>query len=243
MKIVCPHCTASLDVPDMMAGKQVTCDFCKGEFAAPEIVAALPPLPTSTAPAPVQNVEPPKPVTPPVSVAPTPKPVEPAPATPGVTAPPPSMPEPTPTGGPARGVTAPVDPKPELATVPAGYVGTRTFSVPAGVVKWVPFVCLLIPFLLTFMPWNGIFPADERAYSQTPYGSLAAKMTTNPVAEKILHLDARLRPELKSTWWMLPYLILLILAVVLEIGGFLVKQKVIALPARFEKFGSIVPAA
>ncbi len=76
-------------------------------------------------------------------------------------------------------------------------------------------ICLTLALVLTFFKWTGSFPAGYAAYTQNAWQALFGTMSADPVSDKLFEMEATLKDRLASSWWLLPYLILLIPAVVL----------------------------
>ncbi len=123
-------------------------------------------------------------------------------------------------GAPPPGLVPPPTPVEKGVSAVADAVG----SVPArgGVslsprfLAWAPAACLTLIVLLTFLAWVGLYPGGYEAYSQTPWRSLFGSVWSEPFAEDVLKLEAKLKAAVPHTFVvMLPYFVLLIAATVL----------------------------
>ena len=244
MKVICPNCNQRVELPDDTAGKMAHCPLCNVEFQAPELVSQLSPKP--------MNEPTPPAITPPTSAMPADlKPHEnPTPSASANSGFPVSTPATvpgmavTPSGTPVTSAAAErAFPGTEPATAAASKsdLPIFSFSVPIDVVRWLPFVCLVLPFILSFFSWNGVYPAGYKAYSQNAWQNLFARFSIDPVSEEQMLKGADLKSHIQSAWWMLPYLILLLGAVILEIGGFITKQGLVKLPPSLERFWKYRP--
>jgi hypothetical protein len=209
MKQICPHCLASVSLPETAAGTEVPCPQCGKPVAVPArynpVVAAPPPAaPAPVAPVPAASA----PVPPPGYISPAPVPT-PGPA-PAAVAPPPGL---APTALTPPGLAH--DP-----TLPAGY--TRSFGVVLSprVMAWLPAVGLTFALLFTFFPWVTSNFGQHAVYSQGPW----RMVTGYPDRDFQLEEAAKQRIPGFGSWlnnvpsnWelMLPFLLLLIAAVLL----------------------------
>jgi hypothetical protein len=164
-----------------------------------------------------------RPITVPRSYTPSvdPAAVRPVPAAP---APPPDRPVPPP------GFI--VGPRP--AAAPTGeYTHTRGLSLSATFCDWLPVAGLTLIFILTFFAWVVIAPGGYRGYAQSPWGSLFADMTPDPVVDSILEAEKPLREHLHSTWvFLLPYLVLLVALTILAwVERLFESSKQVAMPS------------
>ena len=185
-KLICPNCAKFVTVPDEAAGTTVPCPECKAPFPVPARYD------------PVVSVPPAPPSPPP----PPPPPVAPPAPPPGVT--PEAM----------AAVTNPAPP------VPAGYEHTVGVSLKPSTLAWVPAVGLTLVLLLTLFPWVGSYVGGSAVYSQTAWRALTGNPARNFHLEELSRQQAGwptdVLNKVLSDWpLMLPYLLLLILAVVL----------------------------
>src|SRR5213079_261119 len=77
---------------------------------------------------------------------------------------------------------------PDLPHLPAvdrelsGFGRVASFPLDPRVIRWVPAGALFLAFVLTFFPWNGLFPGGYSAYTQSAWGGLFANVSVDPVA-------------------------------------------------------------
>jgi hypothetical protein len=189
MRLLCPFCQKAITIPDNEAGKAVNCPECGQQFAAPQLYT----------PAPTALSEPPAPASKPGMPTPVPETyVHDEPPEPRV----PELPE---------------VPKPDREL--SGYAHMSSFPLDPHVVRWIPAAALFLAFLLTFFSWDGLYPAGYSAYTQSAWGALFAGMSYDSVAEDELKLKDDLNKRLHSSWWLLPYLVLLLPTLALAIAG------------------------
>lgn len=205
MRLLCPFCQKAISVPDSEAGQTVACTECGQQFAAPQLYTPPPAL-AEAAPAP-----PPKPVAPPVPETYVPHRNDPEPADPGL----PDLPAPDrELSGYARMVSVPLDPR---------------------VIRLVPPAALFLALVLTLFPWNGLYPAGYPAFTQNAWQGLLGWMFRDEVADDELKFNGQklgdeLDKSLHSSWWLLPYLLLLLPTVLLAAAGPVVDLAKVKLP-------------
>jgi hypothetical protein len=105
--------------------------------------------------------------------------------------------------------------------------------------QWLAPIGLTLALILTLFKWNGSFPAGYAAYTQNAWQALFATMSTDPVAEKLMGMEQSIKDRLNSSWWLLPYLIFLVLAVVLAWAHHLVSRGRIQLPVLLQGIWNI----
>jgi hypothetical protein len=205
MRVFCPSCNEPININDDQAGKTTVCPLCKATFnapslfgsdgsaadassrapselapygLAPEPAAAPSPKPTSTFGVPAAGQTTPSPV----SNVPQPQaPLPPLPPFPSTTAP--------------RERAASEPPKGAETTGHARSIG---FSISPEIIQWVAPVCLGIAVFLTFFSWNGAFPGGHAVYTQGPWRAMFGHIDTDPVGEKVLHMNPVKAPEGKT---------------------------------------------
>jgi len=187
-KLICPNCAKFVTVPDEAAGTTVPCPECKAPFPVPARYDPVVSVPVAPPP------PPPPPVVPPPVVPPTPPP--------GLT---------------PEALAAVTHPTPPVA---AGYDHTVGVSLKQSTLAWVPAVGLTLVLLLTLFPWVGSFVGGSAVYSQSPWRALTGNPARNFHLEELSRQQANwpadVLNKVSSDWLlMLPYLLLLILAVVL----------------------------
>jgi len=84
--------------------------------------------------------------------------------------------------------------------------------------------------ILSFFKWDGAYPAGYSAYTQNAWQALGGMMSVDPVSEKVLGVEKSLSQQLGSSWWMLPYLIVLPLTLIIAWGSIVQRWKAIKLP-------------
>ncbi len=203
MRLICPHCMSGVVVSDDAAGTEATCPKCGKSFPTPaRYAAAVVPDAGESSSAP--------PAPPPPTPSPTPAPTVPPPsAPPGYVSPPPP---PATSQRPSDGFLPP----PATVSAPAGYTKSIGFTLSPRVIAWLPVVFLTLTFALTMSPWVSVDIAGT-LYSQGPWGAMFRKHNPNRALERLVPPETIVPDEkLPGDWLlMLPYLLLLILAMVL----------------------------
>jgi hypothetical protein len=180
MRLLCPFCQKTIEIADNEAGKVADCPECHQKFTAPQLYS--PPAPTPAEPA-TYNLSTPQPVSSPVA-----PPVTPAPSLETTSA-----------------YTPPAPP-----SVPAGTTKSWTLVLSTSWIRWVPPISLSLILLLTLFSWSGLYPAGYSAYTQNAWESLFAAIDEDPVSERFLKIGANLKEKVKTTWYLLPYLVFII---------------------------------
>jgi hypothetical protein len=213
MRLLCPYCQKAITVPDSEAGKEVNCPECRERFAAPQLYTPAPPPP------------------------------EPAPAEP------PPAPSPAPVPETYLSDRPPAEtPAPRLPDLPApdrelsGFARMASVPLDPTVIRWIPAGALFVAFVLTFLPWNGLCPAGYPAYTQNAWQVLFSGLSWDAVAEDELKLKEDLDGRLHSGWWLLPYLVLLLPALVLAIAGPVMDAAGVKPPPGLERVWQFRPA-
>jgi hypothetical protein len=132
MELLCPHCVKRVTVSDDKSGQVLNCPLCNGVFAAPSLAPApgrTPPPMDLPPPAPAPNME--ITASAPVGMAPT------------LSPPPPQAPPPRPE-------------PPRPAPPPGDYTRKLAFRLRPDILVFVPPVCLLLIFVLSFFPWHDV---------------------------------------------------------------------------------------
>lgn len=168
----------------------------------------------------------------PYAVAPAPV-VEPKPAV----AMPPVVPE-----------VAQTSPAPEstAAPKPPATPGSRRscwLTVCPNVLAWIAPAALLVAFILSFFSWAGMYPAGYSAYTQNAWLALFASVSADPVAEDELKLLTDIKDRLRTSWWLLPYLPLLLLGVAAAWAGVIASRLKLKLPSVVQSFWQYRSAA
>lgn len=238
MRLLCPFCQQAINVADTEAGKAVNCPLCQQMFAAPYLhVAAPTPAPVPPPPAPLEPTMLPRvadetPMTntqatsinalaAPYGLESTSPPVH-APSTPAVPLPP--MPTPPP---PSRSV--PVEHQ------LSGYQHVRSLPLNIDIIRWIPAAAFFLIFILSLFSWVGMYPGGYSAYTQNAWQCLFAGLSEDKVAEDEMKMAQDLRDALRSNWWLLPYLVLLLPTMALAAAGPLLAILKINLPTTVNK--------
>jgi hypothetical protein len=166
---------------------------------------------------------------------------------------PPPMPPPVPANAPDAPVQETYISVPEFEKpAPAAPAKVRedsgdpkTFSFPLDpkIIRWIPAAALFIAFVLTFLPWNGLYPAGYPAYTQNAWQALLGWNSKDAVAEDMMKLGSELDEGVRSCLWLLPYLLLFLPTLVLALAGPAVELIKIKLPEGVERFWQFRPAA
>jgi hypothetical protein len=77
-----------------------------------------------------------------------------------------------------------------------------------------PAIPLTLAFLLTFFTWVGAYPGGHCVLSQSAWDAMSSSLSSN-VTSGLIETEKTVSKAMKSNWWLLPYLVLLILAVAL----------------------------
>lgn len=210
MRLLCPYCQKAITVPDSEAGKAVNCPECHQQFAAPQLYTPAP------------------------SAAPAPPPPAPAASAPVV---PPPVPETY-----VKEEDQPWSPDAAaLPTIPppdremSGFAHMLSVPVEAKIVRWIPAAAIFLALILTFFPWNGLFPGGHSAYTQNAWQALFGWVSFDPVAEDLLKMEDDLEKRSHSRLWLLPYLLFLFPTLVIACAGPIVDLTKFKLPEGFEK--------
>ena len=133
----------------------------------------------------------------------------------------------------------PSEPKPSSQPKIEGRGRVLSISLHPATMQWLAPICLTLALVLTFFKWTGSFPAGYAAYTQNAWQALFGTMSADPVSDKLFEMEATLKDRLASSWWLLPYLILLIPAVVLVWAHHLVNRGRLQLPTLLQSIWSI----
>lgn len=215
MRLLCPYCQKAITVPDSEAGKAVNCPECNQQFAAPQLYT---PAPTAA------------PSVPPVSNPPVPPPVPETYVKEG------SEPWPSP-----EPVALPELPAPDREM--SGFKRMASLPLDPHVIRWIPAAGLFLAFVLTFFPWNGVFPGGQSAYTQNAWQALFGVVSSDAVAEDLLKIGDDLEKRCHSSLWLLPYLLFLFPAIALAAAGPVVQLAKLKLPEGIEKVWQFRPLA
>ena len=142
MDLFCPHCTRRVTVPEDKAGQVMSCPLCTKQFMAPSL--APPPSMPAPPPADVSYGVGPPPAPPPWSAQPSSTSSQP---------------------GPADAPPAPPPP-------PGDYTRSGTFYLNDRWLAFVPPVCVVLIFFLSFFTWHSPVISTDRNVDNTPALSL-----------------------------------------------------------------------
>lgn len=198
MKLLCPWCQQVVpNVPEEAAGKAIDCPSCGKAFTAPvQYVAPVIEKASEVPTYPVQSVPTPAPKAPMVEAA--------------VSLVPASTPD-------LSGKS--------FNTLPAsgsGGASTRVFrgiTLHPELLPWIPAIALTLALILSMFRWAGSYPAGYPAYTQNAWQALFADFSKDAVAEDELKLEAKIKEKIKSNWWLLLYLPLVLGGVVIAWAG------------------------
>ena len=124
----------------------------------------------------------------------------------------------------------------------SGYGRMKSFPLDPRVIRFIPAGAIFLAFILTFFPWNGLYPGGYSAYTQGAWGSLFASLTADLVSEDELKIEDDLKSRLHSSWFLLPYLVLLFPTLLLTVAGPVADLAKIKLPPPLEKVWQFRPA-
>jgi hypothetical protein len=218
MRLTCPACQAAVSVPDTEAGKEVECTSCKAKFIAPELMATYAVADTAELFPEPPKAEPPPTIKSDNGAPPIPEKV--AASTASIDAPSLEKIELPPVPLPA----SPEIPKPTTSKPPGEYENHFSFGIQHRIIVWVPAVCLTLAFFFSFFKWVGLFPGGYTAYSQNAWQALFANFSSDPVCEQVLKLEQTINKQIRTSWWLFPYLLALFPAVVLTWFGHVVTR-------------------
>jgi predicted Zn finger-like uncharacterized protein len=115
-----------------------------------------------------------------------------------------------------------------------GYAHVHSALLNHQVCRWLAPVALTLVFFLSFFNWFGFYPAGYAAYTQNAWQALFATMSVDPVAEKVFDKEKELNQALSASWWLLPYLLLLLVGLALAWSEPAIKAFHLKLPALVE---------
>ncbi len=187
MRQICPHCSQSFNLDDSATGTKVSCPLCHQDVVVPAVASAQV-----------------------FQMAPLESPASAQPLNPLAAPAAPDKKEYT--------DKAAAPPPEKTTTIPetwGDYSHFRSIGLKSTWCKWLIPICFTILYILSFFKWVGLYPGGYAAYTQNAWQALFADMKVDPVSEKYLQLEASLDERLPNSWWMLPYLILLLVALLL----------------------------
>src|SRR5262249_39324787 len=126
-------------------------------------------------------------------------------------------------------------------TLPTGYTRTAGFSLSPEALQWIAPGALVLSLILTVFSWNGVFPAGHPASTQSAWGALFGRFSTDPVADEVLRYESPTGDQkpldklVHSNWLMLIYLPLLMAGVALAVGSALLPKLQLQLPPQAEQ--------
>jgi hypothetical protein len=215
MRVLCPFCQKPSTHSDSEAGKSVECPECKKTFPAPSLYVS--------APIPMEPLAPPPP-----PVYSTPTPVAPPPLLPTSIIPLPASAIP-----PNTTPSKPFDPiPPSRFGEPASK--SCTLSVSIDVLRRVAPIALTVAFVLTFFSWAGLYPGGHSAYTQGPWRAMFGSYGYDTVAEDVFKMKEGIDKQVRTGWWLLPYIPCLILSLLVAWGDAIVAVAKWKMPAALE---------
>jgi hypothetical protein len=222
MRLLCPFCQKAIGVPDTEAGNAVHCPECGQQFVAPQLYTPAPAALSETADLGVR----------PAGPTPVPRPV---PETYVHNGPATELPE----------VDLPHVPRPDREM--SGYARMASIPLEPRVIQWIPAGALFLAFIMTLLPWDGLYPAGYPAFTQSPWHAAVASMSRDPVADDALRdgeskLGDVLDKKLHMNWFLFPHFLLLFPTLLLAIAGPIVDMAKIKLPPSIEQFWQYRPA-
>jgi membrane protein implicated in regulation of membrane protease activity len=212
MRLLCPFCQKPINVPDTEAGKAVNCPLCQQMFAAPYLHVAPP---SSTAPtsgasdSPLATTQ----ITNAEALA-APYALEAKASSPTTSHQPPPI-TPSPPFTPYERPAVNLSPEPTVA----GLQHTKTLSFDIDIIRWIPAAAFGLIFILSFFSWVGSYPGGYPAYTQYGWQSLFANLSADEVADDEWKQKQALSDAVKSSWYLLPYFLLLLPACILAVAG------------------------
>lgn len=119
--------------------------------------------------------------------------------------------KPQPVPEPAATKPIPIPPAPD----DVNDVRERCITISPGIVAWIPVLALTAALVsVLFFSWTGSFPGGFRAFTQSPLQALFATFTENTIPS-LQETEKNIESNLRSNWWMLPFLLVLVLATIL----------------------------
>ena len=215
MDFLCPSCQKMLTVPDQYAGTLMKCPLCQNTFQAPALPAKPPPL------APAGPVTPPTPPPPPPDFYGLKEPPPPPPASTGPSAPPLN-----------RSVsTAPAPPSPPPLPPATGHRHERGIPLSPRVLPYIPPVCLVLVFILTFFPWVGYYWSGTGMLTQGAWGALIGSYGSPDVTlwQTVSGLTMDKTPP-GANLVLLPFLLLLLLSLPVAVASAVLPHVHLKLP-------------
>jgi hypothetical protein len=241
MNLICPHCQKVLAIAEANAGQPIRCPECKEIFSVPALAPASVPLelPEHIGLSPAEETatqralegeddhhsvytlapEPSRPAPP--RLPPEPKRPERSSAS---SAPSAKMPTPK------------APPKPPKPPVPAGYEHEFVFGINHLVVPWIAPISLGLVFFLWFCGWVAIAPGGYTVYSQNPFQAFVGSFSTDPVGEKVLHMEEQLDKDISANWFLVPLQFFLLLVALALAAVPLVSRRDVFLPPSLQPF-------
>jgi hypothetical protein len=100
----------------------------------------------------------------------------------------------------------------DLTLAGAAPAKSASVALDPKVIAWIPAACLTLVFLLSFFAWSGSYPGGTSIYTQSPWGALFAKISTSSVDPALLADETAIKTNVRSSWLLLFYFPLLLLA-------------------------------
>jgi len=239
MNLVCPQCQKMLTVPTESAGKQFKCPLCNGTFQVPvlpqtppeqPVLADLPAdIPLTPLPSPPHETQAP------ASDASEEPMYQLIPEPPKPSAPPPPRREPSAATSSERASAQQPSPRSAPPPPPAGYEKHHVFQLRPNVLPWASAVALGLLLVLWFFPWVGTYPGGYSVYTQNAFQILGGGHSTDPVGEKVLGKEDRLRENISGDWLLLLYFPAVLAALGLAVLSLVFGPKAARLPPALQQ--------
>jgi hypothetical protein len=121
----------------------------------------------------------------------------------------------------------------------------RMVSVPLEpkVIRCIPPVALFLAFILTFFAWNGLYPAGYAAYTQNAWQGVLGWVSRDAVADYEMKIGDDLENRVRTSWWLVPYVLFLFPTLVLAVVGPVVDLAKIKVPESIQRVWQFRPLA
>jgi hypothetical protein len=119
---------------------------------------------------------------------------------------------------------------------PAGYERHYTFRLDRDVIPWIGPVALAIMLFLSFFTWTGAYPGGYGVYTQSGFQAFYGGFSTDPTGEGVLHAEKALSENIRSNWFRIFLLVVLVMAaMVLAAAPLALPRLNIRLPAQLQQ--------
>jgi hypothetical protein len=97
-----------------------------------------------------------------------------------------------------------------LPELPQGYTRSLILTLSPRYIVWLPPLFLTVALLSTFFPWVGMYLGDTAAYTQSPWGAVVGRVSSNPPLVNAVRWPNGWLNQVRSDWLiLLPALLLL----------------------------------